>query len=229
MKKQLLIFGSNGALGKGVTETLLKKDYDKTYLFDFNPQERGDKNISQFEVKDLSIEENVKDAFANISPSKESSFFLFSTVGGFAGGKSVWETDNEEWDKMMAMNLKTSFLIAKHFSEIVKKSHSGSICFTAAYTGLHPEKQKAAYGTSKAALIYLIKTIAQEGKEINLTVNGIAPYIIDIPANREWMKNSDYESWMKPQEIGEFVTSIFNNYNFITGNIFKLTHRFRAN
>ena len=33
MTKELLIFGANGALGSGVTETLLKKDYDQIYLF----------------------------------------------------------------------------------------------------------------------------------------------------------------------------------------------------
>ncbi|NNJ53141.1 MAG: SDR family NAD(P)-dependent oxidoreductase [Ignavibacteriaceae bacterium] len=226
MKKELIIFGSNGALGKGVTETLLSKDYDKIYLFDFHPLKIEGKNISQFEIKDLSIEKNVKNAFAKVQASKNTAYLLFSTVGGFAGGKTVWETSVDEWDKMMDMNLKTSFLIAKHFSELVKNSHSGSVCFTAAYTGLHPEKQKAAYGTSKAAIIYLVKTIAQEGREIKLTANGIAPYIIDTPANREWMKDSNYESWMKPQEIGEFVHSVFSNYNFITGNIFKLTNRF---
>ncbi len=33
MKKELLIFGSNGALGKGITDVMLQKDYDKIYLF----------------------------------------------------------------------------------------------------------------------------------------------------------------------------------------------------
>jgi NAD(P)-dependent dehydrogenase (short-subunit alcohol dehydrogenase family) len=226
VKKELLIFGSNGALGKGATYSLRKKDYNKIYLFDFHPVEKYGNNITQIEVKDLSIEENVQKAFANILPSKDTAFFLFSTVGGFAGGNSVWETDITEWDRMMGMNLKTSFLISKHFSKLVKNSHSGSIFFTAAYTGLEPEAKKASYGASKGALIHLIETIAKEGKEVRLTANAIAPYIIDTPANREWMRNSDFECWMKPEEIGEFVHSIFENYNFITGNIFKLIHRF---
>ena len=226
MKKEILIFGSNGSLGKGVTNTLIKKDYDKIYLFDFHPVEKNRKNITQIEVKDLSVEENVKKAFANISSSKDKAYFLFSTVGGFAGGSSVWDTDITEWDRMMTMNLKTSFLISKYFSKLVKNSHSGSICFTAAFTGLEAETNKAAYGASKGALIHLVETIAKEGKDIKLTANAIAPYIIDTPANREWMQNSDFESWMKSEEIGEFVHSIFSNYNFITGNIIKLTHRF---
>lgn len=226
MKKELIIFGSNGALGKGVTKTLLSKDYDKVYLFDFGLEESSTAKLTQYDVQDLSNEANVKKAFEKVKPSKETAFFLFSTVGGFAGGKKLWETDVNELDRMLNMNFKTNFLIAKYFSQLVKNSHSGSICFTSAYVGINAESAKAAYGASKGALIHLVETLAKEGREINLSVNAIAPYIIDTSANREWIKDANYESWMKPEEIGEFLHSIFSSYNFISGNIFKLTHRF---
>ena len=225
MRKELLIFGSSGALGNGVTETFLKKNYDKIYLFDFKHKEIAQTNVKQIIVKDLSVEENVKRAFSEVSPSKESVFFLFSTIGGFAGGKKIWETDVKDFDRMIDMNLKTSFLIAKYFSLLVEQSHSGSICLTSAYTGLVPESKKAVYGSSKAGLIHLIKTLAEEGKEINLSANAIAPYIIDTPANREWMKDADYESWIKPAEIGELVDSIFQSYRLVSGNVYQLKHR----
>jgi NAD(P)-dependent dehydrogenase (short-subunit alcohol dehydrogenase family) len=225
MRKELLIFGSSGALGNGVTETFLKKNYDTIYLFDFKHKEIAKTNVKQIIVKDLSVEENVKRAFGEVSPSKDSVFFLFSTIGGFAGGKKIWETDVKDFDRMIDMNLKTSFLIAKYFSLLVVQSHSGSICLTSAYTGLVPESKKAAYGSSKAGLIHLIKTLAEEGKEINLSANAIAPYIIDTPANREWMKDADYESWIKPVEIGELVDSIFHSYSLVSGNVYQLKHR----
>jgi len=228
MKKELLIFGANGALGKGITEVLTKKDFDKFYLFDFDLKGLPDgKNIDNIMIKDLSEEKNVIDAFSKVKPLKEKYYFLYSTVGGFAGGKNIWETDAEEFDKMINMNLKSSFFVAKHFARLVKESSGGSICFTAAFTGVNPETKKAAYGSAKAALIHLVKTLALEGKEINLTVNAIAPYIIDTPANRRWMQDSDYEKWMKPGEIGELVYSVFNHFHFVTGNVINLTHRFK--
>jgi NAD(P)-dependent dehydrogenase (short-subunit alcohol dehydrogenase family) len=226
LKKELLIFGASGALGNGVTEIFLKKNYDKIYLFDFKHKEITQTNVEQMIVKDLSIEENVKKAFNEIKPSKETLYFLFSTIGGFTGGKKIWETETADLDRMINMNLKTNFLLAKYFSILVKDSHSGSICLTAAYTGLVAEPGKAVYGTSKAALIYLIKSLAEEGKEINLSANAIAPFIIDTPANREWMKDSDYEAWIKPSEIGEFVDSVFQSYNLLSGNIYQLRYRF---
>ncbi|MFC2119622.1 SDR family NAD(P)-dependent oxidoreductase [Bacteroidota bacterium] len=229
MKKELLIFGSNGALGKGATSILKSKDYDKIYLFDFNIKKKNtDPTTIHIKVKDLSVEENVKQAFSHIKASKNTAFFLFSTVGGFAGGKKVWETELDDFEKMINMNLTTSFLLAKYFALLVKNSHSGSICFTAAYTGLFPESSKAAYGASKGAMIHLVKSLAEEGNEIKLSVNAIAPYIIDTTANRGWMKDGDYDNWMKPEEIGELIHSVFNNYNFVTGNIIKLRDRFSS-
>ncbi len=229
MSKELLIFGSNGALGKGVTSVMIKKNYDKIYLFDFHFEEKYDnKNIIYVEIKDLSLEKNIITAFDNIKPGKEKVFFLFSTVGGFAGGKYVWETDANEIDSMIGMNFKTNFLIAKYFSKIVKESAAGSICFTAAFTGLREEKKKAAYGAAKGSLIHLVKTLAFEGEEINLSVNAIAPYIIDTPANREWTKDADYDLWIKPSEVGELVHDIFSNFHFVTGNVIQLTNRFKV-
>jgi len=226
LKKELLIFGSSGALGNGVTEIFLKKNYDRVYLFDFKHKEIPNNEVKQILINDLSVEENVKIAFSKVTPSRDTAFFLFSTVGGFTGGKMIWETEVGYFDRMINMNLKTSFLIAKYFSLLVKSSRSGSICLTSAYTGLVAEPGKAVYGTSKAALIHLIKTLAEEGKEINLSANAIAPFIIDTPANREWMKDADYEDWIKPGEIGEFVDSIFQSYNLLSGNIFQLKYRF---
>lgn len=226
MNKELLIFGASGALGKGVTDVFINKNYDRVYLFDFKHNNVSKPNVKQITIKDLSVQENVAQAFSEISPSKEKVFFLFSTIGGFAGGKKVWEMDSGDFDRMMDMNLKTSFLIAKYFSELVKNSDSGSICFTSAYTGIIPEVGKSAYGTSKAALIHLVKSLAEEGKEINLSANAIAPFIIDTPANREWMKKEDTENWIKPSEIGEFVNTVFQNYNLLSGNIYELKNRF---
>lgn len=228
MRKELLIFGANGALGKGITKTMLQKDYNKIYLFDFNMEKENltGASIEKINSGDLSIEKNVEDTFKRINPSAKTLFFLYSTVGGFAGGKTISETDEEEWMMMMNMNLKSNFFLAKYFSRLVEKSAGGSICFTAAQTGLIPEAGKGSYGISKSALIHLVKTLALEGKSIKLTANAIAPYIIDTPANRAWMNNADYSAWTKTEEIGNLAHSIFKHFYFISGNIIKLNVRF---
>ncbi len=228
MKKTLLIFGSNGALGRGITSVLLAKDYDEIYLFASkkNEEEVKNLNVTHVQIKDLSVEANVIDAYKNIQPGKDKLFYLYSTVGGYSGGEFLWGTNYDDWSKMLNINLNTSFLIAKHFSKIVEQSAGGSICFTAAFTGLIPQLKVAAYGVSKAGLIHLVKSLALEGEKIKLSVNAIAPYIIDTKANREWGKESDFHEWIKPEEIGELAHSLFNNFNFVSGNVIQLRKRF---
>jgi NAD(P)-dependent dehydrogenase (short-subunit alcohol dehydrogenase family) len=228
MKKELLIFGANGDLGKGITEVLLNKDFDKVYLFASRFNDNEYPNAEKIITKDLSVEENVIEAFKSIKIEKDKLLFLYSTIGGYFGGKTLWETEVEEWEKIFQINLKTSFLIAKYFAKFVTESYGGAICFTAAETGIHAESNKAAYGVSKSALIHLVKTLALEGLKIKLSVNAIAPYIIDTPSNRKWMKDTDYAGWIKPEEVGELAFSLFNNFNFVTGNILELKDRFEV-
>jgi len=229
MDKKLIIFGADGALGKGITKTLLSKDYDEIYLFDFKFDDSyADDRVKQILTKDLSIENNVIASLFEVKTDDKTKLFLYSTIGGFYGGTSVWETEENDFDRMINMNLKTNFFIAKHFTSLVKKSVGGSICFTSAYTGNHPEELKFSYGAAKSALNYLVKTLAIEGKSINLSVNAIAPFIIDTAANREWMKNANYSAWMKPEEIGELVHALFKHHNFISGNILELKNRFNG-
>lgn len=227
MRKELLIFGSEGGLGKGITKVMLEKDFDKIYLFDLNFSElHSDERLTKIVVNDLSIEKNVIAALSNVKPDKSTIFFLYSTIGGFYGGQTVWEIEIEDWERILKLNLTTNFLIAKHFSWIVKMSAAGSICFTAAYTAEHPEEMKAIYGASKSALVHLIKTLSLEGKKINLSANGISPYIIDTEANRKWMPEADFNRWIKPEEIGEVVYLIFKNFNYVSGNVLTLKEKF---
>lgn len=122
MDNKLIIFGSNGQLGKGVVKILLSKEYDEVYLFDFKFDESfSDPKVKQFVVKDLSVENNVLASMFEVKTNEKSKLFLYSTIGGFYGGMSVWETDELDFDRMLNMNLKTNFLIAKHFASLVKK------------------------------------------------------------------------------------------------------------
>jgi NAD(P)-dependent dehydrogenase (short-subunit alcohol dehydrogenase family) len=226
--KTVIIFGAYGALGSGVTKTLLCKDYDKYFLADFDAETRkaDDRRVINISSGDLSVEKNVEEVYNKFAVEEGSEVYLFSTVGGFFGGKAAADTQLEELDKMLNINLRTNFLIAKHFLKRFD-NNVGGLCFTTALSGFNPEKGKAAYGLSKSALNYLVETLALECQEKKIAVNGIAPYTIDTPENRKWDKGSDYEKWHKPEEIGELVDFIFNAGNIVSGNIISLKIRFR--
>ena len=82
MDKKLIIFGANGALGSGVTKTLLSKDYDEIYLFDFKSNDSySDSRIKQFVIKDLSVEKNVIASMFEVKTNEKTKLFMFSTIG----------------------------------------------------------------------------------------------------------------------------------------------------
>lgn len=226
MKKTLLIFGANGELGSGVSNVLTQKDYDEIYLFDFKFDKTFNSDrVKQILISDLSDEGNVQKAFDKIKSDSNSEYFLFSTIGGFFGGKKIWETSIDELMKMFRMNLVTNFNIAKKFASLVEKSKGGALIFTSAYTANHPEENKFAYGMSKSALSYLVKSISIEGEAIKLSSLAIAPFILDTKANREWMSDADFSKWIKPEEVGELVHDLFRNYKINSGNIIELKLR----
>jgi NAD(P)-dependent dehydrogenase (short-subunit alcohol dehydrogenase family) len=227
MDRKLLIFGANGALGKGITKTFLSKNFDEIYLFGSNFDENfSDSRIKPIIAKDLTIEKNVIVALNNVRVNEKTNLFLVSTIGGYYGGITVWESEETDFDRMFNLNLKSNYFLCKNFVDLVKRSSGGSICLVSAYTANHPEKLKFIYGASKSALNYMVKVLAEEGESINVSVNAIAPFIIDTSANREWNKSGNTEKWIKPEEIGELINSLFDNYNFISGNIIELKYRF---
>lgn len=223
MKKNLIIAGASGNLGIESVKFFLEKDYDAYYLISRRKIEIAgsfNKNIKQIIADDLTNENEVKKSFEQITFESSSNYFLFSTVGGYYGGKEAKDIPYEEWLKMLNVNLNSAFLFSKYFIQNVKDTKGGSICFTGALSGFTPQRNITAYGTSKNALHYLVETLALESKKYGISVNAAAPYVIDSKESREWIK--DETQLISPQNIAGIVHIIFENYKIINGNIFKL-------
>lgn len=226
MNREILVFGSRGDLGSSVVEKIRLVGFDKVWLFGSSFEGKPKPNEEWVVVSDLSIEKNVKAAFKNIVPAKDKFLFLFSAIGGFTGGKKIDDTSIDDLDKMLTMNLKTNFNVLKEFKKLAGGSAGSSAIFTSAMTAFVGESGKSAYGASKAALSYLVESAAEEGKSINMSVNAIAPFILDTPENRSWVPKDEHETLIKPTEVGDLIISLFKNFHFVSGNIIKLRYRF---
>lgn len=221
MQKIFLLFGAGGFLGKAAAEFFLEKNYDEYYFFARTaPQLPHHKKNNFVPIDDLSIEKNVEATFDLLKPDKNKLYFLFSTIGGYFGGKSVAETPYEEWKRMLDINLNLAFLLSKYFMKLAGESSGGSICFTSARSSLFPEEKKSAYGVSKNALNFLVKVLAKEGKEKSISANAVAPFIIDTPENREWV--SDVSTMVTAEEICSEVENLFLNRGIFSGEIIPL-------
>ncbi|MFA3781871.1 SDR family oxidoreductase [Melioribacteraceae bacterium 4301-Me] len=223
MSKSLIIVGAAGRLGTESIKFFLEKDYDEYCLVSRRKIEINGKILKkhkQIVIDDLANENQAKNLFEQISFMPNSTYFLFSTIGGFYGGTELKDTPYEQWLKMFSINLNTAFLLSKYFLSKVSGTRGGSICFTSALSGFSPQKDKAAYGASKNALNYLVETLAKESKKYNISTNAVAPYVIDSEESRKWIE--DKKQLSTPQSIAQVVHFIFDNYKIINGNIIKL-------
>lgn len=222
MKKIFILFGSTGTLGRYAVEYFMNEDFDFYYFISRKSFviQHSKTNFKIIISNDLSLEKNVEEVFSQIEKEESGKYFLFSTIGGFAGGSKIWETEYETWDRMIKINLTTSFLIAKHFAKFVVDSGGGSICFTSAESSFNQEIGKAAYSISKNGINFLIKSLAEEGKDILLTANGVAPFAIDTEDNREWIE--DKAKLVSTKKICDTVNNYFKNFPNKSGEILRL-------
>ncbi|HOI30138.1 MAG TPA: SDR family oxidoreductase [Melioribacteraceae bacterium] len=218
-----LLFGSTGHLGSHAVEYFSKQHYHKFYFI--SKDDSGPKNKNRIIAGDLSVEKNVRAVFSKIETSEENYYCLLNTVGGYTGGKSIEDTTMSELNRMLKLNLKTSFLISKYFFSLCRTGKGGAICLISALSGIYPEKRKGSYGISKNSINFLTGILALEGSPFNIRANAIAPYAIDSEENREWIKNKSL--LVKPVEICKKAEFFFKSPNNETGEIIVMPDKLK--
>ena len=98
---------------------------------------------------------------------------------GFAVFKPILETTIEEWSRVLAVNLDGPFLCTQVVAPVMLRGGGGCVVNIASISGLRASTLRAAYGTSKAALIHLTKQQAAELGMLGIRVNAIAPGPVD--------------------------------------------------
>jgi len=126
---------------------------------------------------------------------------LAHTVGGFAGGPSLVNTDDATFQSMMDLNLNSVFHILRAAVPSLRKSGQGRIIAIGSRAALEPGAGVAAYSASKAAMVSLIRTAALENRDAGLTANVILPGTMETPANRKAMPNADFTQWVQPETV----------------------------
>jgi len=91
----------------------------------------------------------------------------------------VLSCSESAWDKLFEVNVKASFLLAKEALPLIRKRGSGRIIFIASVAAFLPANLLGAYAVSKTALLGLTKSASAELAYENITVNCIAPGLID--------------------------------------------------
>ncbi len=210
--KVALVAGGTGGLGRAVSLAFLEQDCKVAVTY--QRQEEWDALHSAAGANKQHLEGHrldVTDATAvtglieNLVGKHGRLDALINTVGGYAGGVSLWEVDTRVFDQMFALNLRSGFVLSRAVVPVMLKQGYGSIVSVASKAAFDHAAGAAAYASSKAAAVAMMDSLAADLKGTGVRVNSILPSIIDTPANRKAMPKSDFAKWPKPEDIARVI------------------------
>ena len=209
--KLALVAGGTGGLGRAVTLAFLEEGakvvvtYQKQEEFDAVKNAAGSNGPSlEGQRVDVTDEGAVRQLIESILAQHRRLDVLVNSVGSFAFGK-LWELDTKVFDLMLALNVRSGYVLARVVAPVMLKQKSGAIVNVASRAALDHSAGLAAYAASKAAALALMDSLAAEVKGTGMRVNSVLPSIIDTEVNRKAMPGADFAKWPKPEEIARVI------------------------
>ncbi|PMV22702.1 MULTISPECIES: SDR family oxidoreductase [Pseudomonas] len=153
---------------------------------------------------------------------------------GFGLTGNVVTIEEEDWDRLMSVNLKGMFLCAKHVVPVMARQKSGSIINTTSYTATSAIANRTAYVASKGGVSALTRAMALDHAADGIRVNAVAPGTIDSPYFDQIFAQSENPQALRaafdaravlnrmgqPEEIAEaFLFLASDRSRFATGSI----------
>jgi 3-oxoacyl-[acyl-carrier protein] reductase len=168
--KRALVIGGSRGIGKGVVEALISFGADVFYA-SRNPSKDID---AQFISVDLHSEDQIVSLFSELKEYGQIDFVINTAAINFC--KKIDEIDILEWDEVLKINLRASFLICQQASILMKKQRSGKIVNVSSIAGRSKSIVSGIhYVSSKSGLIGLTRQLAYELGPYNINVNVVCP------------------------------------------------------
>ena len=237
--KVALITGCNRGIGKAITETFAQNGAD---IWACARKETIEFNIFLNEIRakyavkinalyfDLADEIAVKEAMSQLLTQKERVDVLVNNAG-VAHGSFFQMTSIHKIKEVFEINFFSQLLITQYVAKLMMKQKSGSIINLASIAGIDGDAGYAAYGSSKAALLFATKTLSKEYAAFNIRVNAIAPGLTETDmaglmeekAKAQMIQASAMNRMATPQEIANTALFLASDLSeFVTGQTIRV-------
>ena len=239
--KVCIITGGAGSLGLASAKLMLEEGA-KVMLVDKSEK------LMETALNEIGSSDSIISSIADVSDAEQTRGYIdqavakwrnidviFSNAGLSGVHKPIVEYPEDDFDAVMAVNVRASFLVCKY--GLPKMNDNGSIIMTSSIMGVKAGPGICAYVTSKHALIGLMRTVALEAAPRNIRVNALCPGPVDnvfqnniekdasemIGADATEMINSmiPLKRHSEPEEIAKTVLFLASGQSsFSTGSVF---------
>ncbi|MBM6968609.1 SDR family NAD(P)-dependent oxidoreductase [Pseudoramibacter alactolyticus] len=239
-----LITGASQGIGRACAYKLGEADINGLVIVDLAKGEAGKETQKTLEemnvdvkyvIGDASSEDVIKGAI-DLAVKSWGHLDVIVNVAGISYMTNLETTSFDQWNKVMAVNLRSVFLTMKYGSEQMKKQKSGSIVSMSSISGVTGGSTGPEYGASKAGIIALTKFAAKQLGPYNIRVNAVAPGTIGTDMiKRNYSKLTDEQRQKKldaiymkrlgdPAEVGKAVLFLASDMgSYVSGDTLMVT------
>jgi len=237
--KNAIVTGAARGIGKAIAQKLAKEGLNvvvSDILFD-DVQKVANELKKKFGIKsiavktDISCAEDVEKLIKTTVDELGSVDFLINNAGVTRDNLAV-RMSEQDWDMVLNINLKGTFLCSQAASKEMMKQRFGRIINLASVSGILGTAGQANYASSKAGVIALTKSLARELGKRNVCVNAIAPGFIltemteKLPdkVREDYIANIPLKRAGTPEDIAEVVSFLISPAaSYITGTVINVS------
>jgi NAD(P)-dependent dehydrogenase (short-subunit alcohol dehydrogenase family) len=211
MERTVLVTGGRGGLGPAVTEAFLADGWRVVTPLRRRPEPGGAEPApggGRLEVveADLVDPAAVERAAAHAAAGPAAPLrAVVNLAGGYAAGPRLHETPPEEFERLLALNLRPTFLVTRAALPHLLAAGGGAVVCVSARAALQPFAGAVPYATAKAAVLAFAQAVAVEYRASGVRCNAILPSVIDTPANRAAQPDADHARWVPPAQVAAVI------------------------
>jgi len=236
--KVALVTGGSRGIGRAIVIALAKEGAKVVINYRSN-EESARETLKEVEKlgavgylykADVSNEEEVENMFKDIL-TKFGRLDILVNNAGITRDNLLLRMKLEDWEAVMATNLRSVFLCTRAAAKIMIKQRSGRIINISSIVGEMGNIGQANYSASKAGIIGFTKTVARELASRGITVNAVAPGFIETEMTESiapdlkdlYLKQIPLQRFGKPEEVANLVKFLASEEaGYITGAVINI-------